>query len=225
MSAISNIGAVARREYTVRIRTRSFLVGTVILLLSVLVIAFLPVIIREIDQGTQTRIAVHVAASDVPGDPATTLGALLNASTSTGSSGADQAPDFVVVSVPDLAAARQAAVKGDYAAVVEIDRSATGDLDFTLYTNDNAGGRTAGLIRQASTTIAIGDRLSRLGIAPTDQAGIFAPTTFSVEWPDPARVSRPALRRRKDGLRRPSLPSPVRQLSVLDGVKPEPPSE
>jgi ABC-2 type transport system permease protein len=49
-------------------------------------------------------------------------------------------------------------------------------------------GRTAGLIRQASTSIAVGDRLGRLGVEPADQAGLFLPATFGVAWPDPART-------------------------------------
>ena len=188
MNGASNIVAVARREYTTRVRTRSFLFGTLLLLLAVLVMAFLPVIIREIDQHDETKIAVHVAATDVRGDPAAALGTMLNASPTTGSAQAGTAPDFVVLSVPDLASARRAVIAGDYAAVVEIARSASGDLTFTLYTNDNASGRTAGLIHQASTTIAVSDRLSRFGIAPSDQATVFAPTTFAVAWPDPART-------------------------------------
>jgi ABC-2 type transport system permease protein len=58
-------------------------------------------------------------------------------------------------------------------------------VDFTLYTNDNATGRTAGLVRQASTAIAVSDRLARVGVAPTDQAALLAPTEFGVAWPDP----------------------------------------
>ena len=71
---------------------------------------------------------------------------------------------------------------------LDIGRAASGDLAFVLYTNDNATGRTAGLIRQASTAIAIADRLARLGVAPAEQANLFAPTEFGVAWPDPART-------------------------------------
>ena len=191
MSAISNIGAVARREYTVRIRTRSFLVGTVILLLvASLVIAFLPVIIREIDQGTQTRIAVHVAATDVPGDPATTLGTLLNASDRHGWLRGQSDARFRRHPVPDLAAARQAAVTG---ATTRPSSRSTARLRrrprlHALHERQRGAAARQGSSGRHRPTIAVGDRLSRLGIAPTDQAGIFAPTTFSVEWPDPARI-------------------------------------
>ena len=188
MSDIGNITAVARREYTVRVRTRSFVIGTLLLLVGVLAIAFVPVIVQAMDQGGAQKIAVHVAAGDLGGDPVARLGVLLNATTDTGAPATNAAPDYAVTSVPDLATARQAVGRGEYSAVLDIGRAAGGDLAFVLYTNDNAAGRTAGLIRQASTAIAIADRLARLGVAPAEQANLFAPTDFGVAWPDPART-------------------------------------
>ncbi len=188
MTGLGNIYAVARREYSIRVRTRSFLVGTLILVIGVLTIAFAPVIVKVIDQSSQQNIAVNVTATDLKTDPVATLSTLVNASTETGVSATDTKPDFVVNAVPDLAAARRAVIAGDYAAVLEIDRAAGGDLAFTLYTNDNATGRTAGLIRQASTSIAVSDRLGRLGIEPGSQVGLFVPAAFGVAWPDPART-------------------------------------
>jgi ABC-2 type transport system permease protein len=188
MTNVVNIAAVARREYTTRVRTRSFVFGTILLLAAVVAIAFAPIIIRAIDQTDAQKIAVYVAASDLRGDPVETLSALLNASTETGAATGEAKVDFVVSADPDLAAAREAVVAGRSSAVLAIDRGADGDLDFTLYTNDNATGRTAGTIRQASTAIAVADRLERLGVAPSEQASLFAPTRFGVEWPDPART-------------------------------------
>jgi ABC-2 type transport system permease protein len=189
MNALSNIIAVGRREYTVRIRTRSFLFGTLALLIGVLAIALAPIIIRAIDQSGQQRIAVHVtAAADLKTDPVQTLASLVNASTATGQTATDAKPEFVISAVPDLAAARRAVIAGDFSAVLDVDRASGGDLAFTLYTNDNATGRTAGLLRQASTSIAISDRLGRLGIGPGEQANLFVPAAFGVDWPDPART-------------------------------------
>ena len=188
MSDLGNISAVARREYTVRVRTRSFVFGTLILLVAVLAIAFVPIIVQAMDQGDAQRIAVHVGASGLGGDPVASLNLQLNAATDTGETTAPKAPDYAVSSVPDLGTARQAVGAGDYAAVLDIGRSASGDLVFVLYTNDNAAGRTAALIRQASTAIAVSDRLSRVGVAPSEQATLFAPTQFGVAWPDPTRT-------------------------------------
>ncbi len=185
MTNLGNVASVARREYTTRVRTRSFAIGTIVLVVAVLVIALLPVIIRYVDRSDVQRGAVHIS-TELPTDPVATLSALLNAST--GVDGSSSEPDFIVTAVPDLAAARQAVVDGTYGGVLDIARGADGELVFTLYTNGNDVGREASLVRQAATSIAVSDRLARAGVAPVDQAGLFVPPTFAVEWPDPART-------------------------------------
>jgi ABC-2 type transport system permease protein len=188
MTGLHNINAVARREYTIRVRTRSFLFGTLLLVIGVLAIAFAPIIIEAVSRSSPQKIAVHVAAEDLRTDPVPTLSALINASTDTGTGSPAAAPEFVVSRVSDLAVARQAVVAGDYSAVLEIDRQAAGDLGFTLFTNEDATGRTAALLRQATTSIGVSDRLTRLGVNESSQAGLFVPSTFAVSWPDPART-------------------------------------
>jgi ABC-2 type transport system permease protein len=187
MTALRNIVAVARREFVVRIRTRSFAFATVLLIVGVAVIAFLPVIIRYVDRGDSEKVAVFVGASDVAGDPVASLGLQLNAAGGSAQAAATDKPDFVVTAVSDLAVARRDVVDGDYSTLLEIERAADADLAFTLYTNGNATGRTAALVRQAANQIAIADRLARAGVAE-DLGTLFAPAEFGVKWPDPAKT-------------------------------------
>jgi ABC-2 type transport system permease protein len=186
-ATIANVAAVARREYTTRVRTRSFIAGTVLLVVSVVAIALLPVIVGYLDRTDTVKAAVHVSATDLATDPAATLSALLNARPDGTTPPSGQA-DFVVTSVPDLAAARQAVLDGTYSGVLEIARGPEGDLVFTLYTNGNANGREGAVVRQAATSIAVADRLARAGVAPAEQANVFVPPAFQVAWPDPART-------------------------------------
>lgn len=189
MSTRSNIASVARREASVRVRTRSFIVGTALLVVGVVAIALVPIIVQYIEQGTTQRVAVWVGAGDLRSDPVPTLRVLLNATTSTGASGtAEPSERFTVTAVPDLAAARQDVTAGRSTAVLAIERGADGQLRFTLYTNEIATGRTAQLIQQASNAVTVADRLDRLGVAPTDQATLFSPATYAVAWPDPTRT-------------------------------------
>jgi ABC-2 type transport system permease protein len=187
MSTIANIFAVARREFGTRARTRTFVLGTALLVIGVIAIAFAPVIVRYIDRGDTQQVAVWTGAGDIGVDPVSTIGALLNAPSANGSA-TNATAEFEVTAVADLAAARTAVTRGTYDAALAVQRGTSGDLEFTLYTNDSSTGRVAQLVRQATTTVAIGDRLARLGVAPTDQPGIFAPARFGVEWPDPART-------------------------------------
>jgi ABC-type Na+ efflux pump permease subunit len=195
MTGLSNILAVARREYAIRVRTRSFLFGTLVLLLSVAAIAFAPIVVRAIDQSTQQRIAVHLAATDLRTDPVATLTAIMNAPTDTGATTSDARPDYVISAVPDLAAARRAVISGDYAAALEIARASNGDLAFTLYTNDSSTGRTAGMIGQASTSIAISDRLGRLASRRSTRPASSPPRPSPSTGPTPLERIRPRPRR------------------------------
>ena len=187
MTNIGNVAAVARREYTTRVRTRSFIAGTVLLVVGVVAIALLPVIVGLVDRNDTIRAAVHVSATDLATDPAATLSSLLNARPDD-TAGAARPPDVIVTSVPDLATARQAVLDGTYSGVLEIARGPDGDLVFTLYTNGNASSREGAIVRQAATSIAVADRLARAGVAPAEQANVFVPPAFQTAWPDPART-------------------------------------
>lgn len=185
MSNIANILAVARREFNVRVRTRSYVIGTLLLVVGVAAIAFVPVVLRYIDQGSTNRIAVRVGDVGLGADPAATLGALLNAGASGGQAGP---PTYTVTSVTDLAAARAQVKSGELKAVLDIERSAGGEPGFTLYSNDTATSRVSQLIGQATNALVIADRLDRLGVSPGDQATLFAPATYAVRWADPERT-------------------------------------
>ena len=186
MSTWSNILAVARREFDVRVRTRTFALGTLLLVIGVVAIALLPVIVQAVEGSSSTKVAV-VAPTEALGQRASlTITSLLNSSV-VGTSTEDT-PDFVVTLVDDLATAREGVLDGTYSAVLGMERAAGDELEFTLYTNDPATGKTAGLLQQGANAIAIGDRLDRLGVAPAGQATLFAPAEFDVQWPDPERT-------------------------------------
>jgi ABC-2 type transport system permease protein len=181
MMSLANVRAVIRREYLVRVRTRSFVIGTIFLVLSVVAVALLPVIIRYFDQTTTETIGVWVGVEDLSSDPVASLQVLLNAPTDEATADPNAKPAFTVTRVSDLAAARQAVTDGDFVAALAIDRAADGELQFTLYSDDPSARRT-GLL--ATTSLAIADRLDRLGIEPAAQEGLFAPPRYTVTLPD-----------------------------------------
>ncbi len=191
MSTIANVYAVTRREFRTRALTRTFVVATALLVVGVVAIALAPVIVRYVDRTGTQRVAVWTGAGDLGVDPVSTISVLLNAPSTTDTSTSNAAPDFVVSSVPDLAEARAAVTRGDYVATLAIERGATGELAFTLYTNDSPSGRAAALVQQACTTVAVSDRLARLGVAPASQAGVFQPAPYQVRWPDPTKTDSP----------------------------------
>jgi ABC-2 type transport system permease protein len=184
---LRNIVAVARREFFVRARTRSFLFGTLLLALAGAVLVLAPIGIRWIEGETKTTVGVVNRAADPPltFDPAGRLALLLNATTTSGEAG------FEVVDQPDEATARTAVEDGKLNAAVVIDRPSGGELSFVVITNDPLGRQNPQLIRQVAYSLAIADRLDRLGVAPGDQSTLFATPEVSIEKPKPAAPGEP----------------------------------
>jgi ABC-2 type transport system permease protein len=186
MTSIPNVLTIARREFLMRARTRTFVLGTAILVVAVVVVALLPIIIRYVDRSSAEEIGVWVGVDDTASDPVADLERLLNASAAQAPS-PGSAADFTVTRYADLGAARQAVTDGDLTAALGIERSSDGELAFTLYADDvdPVTERTALLV---TTSLAIADRLDRLGVDPADQVGLFAPARLETTWPDPDRA-------------------------------------
>jgi ABC-2 type transport system permease protein len=188
---ISNIIAVARREFVARAQTRTFLVSTLFLVVAAAVVGLAPVVVGYFNRDS-TRVAVYVGAADLRGDPVATLDALLNPPSSqggAGDSGTAGKKSFVVSRSTDLEADRQQVLDGKLNALVDVERDVGGDLVFTVYTGEPGNSRTALLSRQGATSIAIADRLGRVGLTPSDQAALFVPPELTIRSPD---LSKPA---------------------------------
>jgi ABC-2 type transport system permease protein len=189
MSMLSNTVTIARREATVRARTRTFIVGTIALMVGVVAIALVPVLVQYLEGHDTKQMSVYVGTADLRTDPAATLAALLNAEPSTGTSATSPAATAVeVTTVTDLAAARTAVDEGRSDAVLAIDRGPDGQLTFTLYTNQPATSGSSRVVQQAANAVAVADRLDRLGVEPADQGTLFQPADFSVAWADETRT-------------------------------------
>jgi ABC-2 type transport system permease protein len=184
MRNLPNIRAVARREFTMRTRTRAFRLGTIVLLLGVAAISFAPVIVSVIEGASTDKVAVY-DGSGATTDPAATLDAILNPP------GADPDAAIVVVPVTDLEAALAAERAGTYAGVLVINRSPSGDLGIRFRTDEGPVSRIPQLVTQAAGSLTAQDRLVRLGIAPAAQASLFAPADFKVESTNPEDAGAP----------------------------------
>jgi ABC-2 type transport system permease protein len=185
-ATVRNILAVARREFFVRARTRSFLFGTVILAVAGAALALAPIGIKWIEGETGATIGiVNRADPALAFDPLSRLDLLLNASTPEGQKGYD------VVTSPDEATARAGVEDGKLSAALVIDRTPGPDLSFVVVSKDVAGRTTIELLRQASYSLAVADRLDRLGVAPGDQSTLFATPKVAIEPPKPAAPGAP----------------------------------
>lgn len=180
---LRNAVLVARREYLSRLRTRTFIFSTIALMILVTVLAGAPIVISWIGRGASgAKVAVYTGpgVSLAAAQVATSLAAQLD--TDPG----DPVADTSVTT--DLAAARMEVVDGKLSGVLDVERASSGDLAFSFITTANPNlERLPALIGQATNAIAIEDRLSRLGIAPGDQAGLFAPVDYTTVDPTPGK--------------------------------------
>jgi ABC-2 type transport system permease protein len=201
---LPNAAIVARREYTQRVRTRSFLLGTVFLMIIAFGAALIPTIVTVLEGQITTKVAVFAADARLTFDPVPVLSATLNqqASLSAGvtaspapssepsaSPAPSKSPEFVVSAVTDLDRARAALRDGTYDGLVVIARSPAGDPTFEFATGAAPDGRVAYYVRQGSTAIALQDRIDRLGVTPDQATGLFAPLVFDVTAKDPSKPS------------------------------------
>jgi ABC-2 type transport system permease protein len=175
MNLFPNAWTVTLREFRLRIDSRIFKVVTLILALVGVGLALLPVGISALGLDEPSSVSVY-AASPESADGAAALVGTLDAM--------EQITlDADVTS--DEPSARAAVEAGDVDGLVTVDRAADDELTFELYT---AAGPTSGLVlgvTAATNQVAIGDRLVRAGVDPSQVGDIFAPTDFDVTPVDP----------------------------------------
>jgi ABC-2 type transport system permease protein len=188
---LSNVVAVARREYLARARTRTFRLTTILLVVVGLGIALAPVLIRWFDQGSgPTTIELSIGDSKPSIDISAALGGIINATPGTSPTGAAPGtakPTYAVAITTDIAAARARVDSGKSGGLLIVTRpTADGGLAFTFVSKARAIDRISQLVRAAASAIAVEDRLNQAGISPIDQAKLFAPAPYVAESPSGA---------------------------------------
>ena len=157
---VANSWLVARREFRERVRGRLFFVSTGLLALLAVVVALTPILIKMVDRGTTTTIAV------VSNDPALTtysidvLDGLINRSDTNG--GVDPYT-FVPASATDATAADVG--YGTYDGVLIANRQANGQIAFEFLAGERIGADRLQTIQVGTLAIAIYDWSRTFGSA------------------------------------------------------------
>ncbi len=171
-----NAWHIARREYVTRVRTRTFLIITILLALIGFGLAMLPIVGRLIVGDETTTIAIHSADAELESSTAIAMTQLLNASGEA---------RYRIQAVDDEAAAEAEVRSGAIDGLLTVARGADGELSFDALTDAGPTDQRLFAVRQAATQINIGDRLERAGVDPSQVGQIFAPTPFEVTPLDP----------------------------------------
>lgn len=170
-----NAGHVARREYLVRVRGRAFVITTILLAVSLILVTLVPTLLQAGGVlGDAPQIALDVRADGLASDPAVSLRSAL--ATDGGAAG-EEGPSVTLADDP--AAAAQAVRDGELDGLLTITRGADGDLAFEYLSDDGPTSVTRLLVTQAAASLAVTDRLVRAGIAPAQTGELFRTPAFT----------------------------------------------
>lgn len=176
-----NIPLIIAREYKARVEKRSFLIGTIILVVLVIVAAFVPTVIEVISSNVQSKIAVVSSAGPIAGQDATAyLDAQLNTTIDANGQvqpiAAGKKKNFEIRSAQpaEVNSLRQQVRDGKLDAMLVINRASSGDLNFEYYSNGSATGTNAARVQSVTSQLNFLDKLQRLGVSQTQLGTLFA---------------------------------------------------
>jgi ABC-2 type transport system permease protein len=182
---LRNIRLVAGREYANRVKARSFIVTTIILLVIVFLATFVPTLVQYISSRTaaSTPVIVVNEAGPIAGLSDTALalyiGAGLNGTASS------SRPDFAVSSrSPNELDGLQSRVKqGNLDILLVLTRAADQSVRFT-YASDASSLSDTNLpkFQALAQQLSALDAAQRLGLTPAQTSSLFAPANVTVVY-------------------------------------------
>jgi ABC-2 type transport system permease protein len=182
-----NIGLIIGREYNNRVKQRSFIIGTIVILVLVIIASFVPTIFQVITAKTssQTKIVIVNNAGPIAGLDGATLTKYIATGlngTTAGQSTNGKSPFAINTTPAGSGATEQQQVKnGHLDILLVIDRQASQDVHFTYYTSSGSlTDTTQTQIQALAGQLSLLDKASRLGLTPTQTSSLFAQPAFTV---------------------------------------------
>jgi ABC-2 type transport system permease protein len=157
---LRNVRLVARREYRVRVRSRAFVLSTLLLAAVAAGTGLVPILVRALDHEAVVRLAVHADDAALQALAIRSLDTVLDGRTQLDPT-AKQA--WAIEPAADVPAARARVVRGDLAGLLLVGRDAVGTPSFEYVTNAPPGGRQVVLMRLATLAVAVNDRVGTVG--------------------------------------------------------------
>jgi ABC-2 type transport system permease protein len=175
---------IARREYFSRVRERSFRISTVVQLMFVVGLAFVPTIVQAFSDDDIDEVTVRVvdeSGADVAGRLTPYLSEV---------EGAGDAGEAVKLEPAAISAnvARAQVRDGDVDAALLVSRDGAGDLQFT-YIGDDGMDALAQRTYAATAAVSLQDRLQRAGLSEAELNAAVSPPAFTVAAADPAEAA------------------------------------
>jgi ABC-2 type transport system permease protein len=173
---MSRIRLIAMREWSTRLKQRSFQITTVIQILVVLIVALLPIIIARFTGDDAATGASVVVVDEANAGIAERMSPYLQ--------GDGDSLESITISTGagSLDAARTLVDDGDAESALIASRDENDVLRFTLITEDGDWSSTnVQRIYAAASAIAMEDRLVQSGISAQEAQQVFTPVAFDVQ--------------------------------------------
>ena len=132
---LPNARLVAGREFRERVRSRLFVISTLLLAALAVGVSLTPVIIRAADRGTTTRIAIVTTEDRLADQMIGIMGGALNAT----AAGSGQATPYTLVRAGSPDTIAEAVSKGEYNGALIATRRPTGSIDFQFISGESIG--------------------------------------------------------------------------------------
>lgn len=158
----SNSWLVAKREFRVQVRSRLFGVSTGLLGLLAVAVSLTPVLIKAVDRGTSTRIAVVSDDPAIATSSIQIIGGILNPPPEPGR----PAPYVFVAASPSDPVTDQVA-NGTYAGALMANRLPTGQIAFRFLAGESIGTDRIQLIQVGVLAVGIFDWIKENGPGTT----------------------------------------------------------
>lgn len=186
---LRNIGLITSYEFRKRVKQRSFIIVTALMLVLVILGACVPTAVQYFTSisSSQTKMVVVNNAGTIARMNNDGLSRYINA-TLNGTAPGSNAPGKSAYSVSMAPAGssighlQQQVKDGSISILFVFDRAANGDLRFTYYTNTSSSGLNGDPhlsgTQSLSSQLNVLDRASRLGLTLAQTSSLFAPPVF-----------------------------------------------
>jgi ABC-2 type transport system permease protein len=182
---LHNIRLIVGREYIYRVKQRSFLISSIILLVIVFLAAFVPTIVQYVTAGnaSQTHIVVVNEAGSIAGMDETQLDAFIN-TTLNGTETGRRAP-YAIRSQPQtsLSSLQSQVKQGNLDMLLVLERLPNQDLRFTYDTDASAtNDPNLPTIQALVQQLNVLDVAHRLGLTSSQLSSLFATPNLAVVY-------------------------------------------
>ena len=182
---LRNIQLILQREYWQRVRSPGFIIGTIVGVLGLAALAFVPALLNLLDQSTASKVAVvdprnvvypylevlsRPTPTPVPGQAANTEQLPLT-----------QSIMFVKAETEEQAALSAAVNKGEIKAYLVVSGDKPSNATFVYYGKDRPGGLEAAQLNAYLSAALTQGKLQEFGITAEQAQAVFSPPELKVE--------------------------------------------